>query len=569
MFGHFSSAEYVVSASYFLISYIEDDLIHELVGSYLFHCFLFRDRLLEIFLKKLTTATDRSPTSLVPLFIESVSDCAPYFAFTHLQVVQLLRQRSVRLAVAAVLTHLLLPIVDLWHFSPAAVAIGDSLSAALAALGASDPLALRLLDAFQPGPTTEMPEIGRIIIDSGVRFALTRVDTVLMSNILTSFGSADRSSLPKLRLESVASALSDAFVIKTAFVHSPKSLVKLPAAPFSFGQNEDRREARVFVRTLHASVFELAGGLRQFHAITDACGRALALVTAQWATFDSGAPAPFAEAQRVEYAAAVTDSWLVGKVREFAMPGREADLRVRIARLIAAGSAPAKAVLAAVAENVNGCKERYNKVYTDNVQGCSQPDPATDGVYCQYFCDGVEAVMMARLFRALSAIEIDFVDDVPDMPKPMLFSKGKQAPQTLVEGLALVKFYVIAAESAFEKEVSQGKAKLNVGGRLQLFYEIFKRLEPVMLEPSPGTNFMPVPEHVVSWAFGGIKLTNFRACLLQAWKVLDLLVKDKFPGITRLSVVGNPITIEYAVPIAKLVLWFSILDEIPPEYGVE
>jgi hypothetical protein len=98
-------------------------------------------------------------------------------------------------------------IVDLWHFSNASVAIGGALSRSLAALTPSDPLSLGLLDAFQPGPTTEMPAIGRIIIDSGVRFTLTRIDTLLMGNVLTSFGSTTRGSLPKQRLGSVASAL--------------------------------------------------------------------------------------------------------------------------------------------------------------------------------------------------------------------------------------------------------------------------------------------------------------------------------------------------------------------------
>jgi hypothetical protein len=44
IFGHFTGTEYVITATRFLVSHIEDKLIDQLVGSFLSHCFLFRAR---------------------------------------------------------------------------------------------------------------------------------------------------------------------------------------------------------------------------------------------------------------------------------------------------------------------------------------------------------------------------------------------------------------------------------------------------------------------------------------------------------------------------------------------
>jgi hypothetical protein len=90
MFGQFASEEYMTAAAKLLASYMWDDLIDQLVGSYLLHCFLFRDRLAASFFQRVAASGNVTRDGLLDSLLASVEHCIPYFCHQHMQIVNLL-----------------------------------------------------------------------------------------------------------------------------------------------------------------------------------------------------------------------------------------------------------------------------------------------------------------------------------------------------------------------------------------------------------------------------------------------------------------------------------------------
>jgi hypothetical protein len=82
IFGHFISDEYVHAGLRFIEAHVLDPLAPHLVGIFLLHCFLFRDRLMQIFYEQLCMKpadTQFTGSLLLDAFKQSFVFCVPYF----------------------------------------------------------------------------------------------------------------------------------------------------------------------------------------------------------------------------------------------------------------------------------------------------------------------------------------------------------------------------------------------------------------------------------------------------------------------------------------------------------
>jgi hypothetical protein len=125
IFGHFVSDEYLTGGLAFIKSHISDPLAPQLIGIFLLHCFLFRDRLCHIFYQRLTELVTVqsneqifSSVSLLAVFVDAFEFCIPYFSAAHIQAVRSLRNVNEQGGIDAVFPYFLLETVQLWRFSP-------------------------------------------------------------------------------------------------------------------------------------------------------------------------------------------------------------------------------------------------------------------------------------------------------------------------------------------------------------------------------------------------------------------------------------------------------------------
>jgi hypothetical protein len=120
-FGHFLSHEYLDGGLRFIHSHIaQQDTVIELVGSYLLHAFLFRDRLLDTFCDQLAgNQSTLTEDSFLEAFITAFGLCIRYFTPHHIEAVKLLvTQHGTRAALKSLTSFFLCVIVQLWQFSP-------------------------------------------------------------------------------------------------------------------------------------------------------------------------------------------------------------------------------------------------------------------------------------------------------------------------------------------------------------------------------------------------------------------------------------------------------------------
>jgi hypothetical protein len=80
-FGHFFTDEYLMAGFNFIQSHINDDLAADLVGTFLFHAVLFRDRLFQAFWDRLSACQDPPDVAaLARLLLASIRAAAAYLS---------------------------------------------------------------------------------------------------------------------------------------------------------------------------------------------------------------------------------------------------------------------------------------------------------------------------------------------------------------------------------------------------------------------------------------------------------------------------------------------------------
>lgn len=142
LFGHFCSVEYLREGYSFISLLINDKIAPRLVGSFLHHSFLFKDRVLNHFFcnvsKKFSHYLSSDPNSetfysndnnntnfftletIETLFYESFSSCISYFSFFHFKAVDLLLKiRGDSAAIEAIWDHFIFDeFVENWNYHP-------------------------------------------------------------------------------------------------------------------------------------------------------------------------------------------------------------------------------------------------------------------------------------------------------------------------------------------------------------------------------------------------------------------------------------------------------------------
>jgi hypothetical protein len=282
MFGHFISEDYILAGARFLISHMNDKLIHALVGTYLFHAFFFRDRLFQTFVDLLSASTEiLSPSSLLVLLIKSVELCMPYLSASHVQVVVILCRIDRIAALKAVCELFLGKTVQLWSYAgffAACPTFHSFLDALTAKLTEKAEETAPLLECFTSLIQVPVPAINGLVFGTGVHFAPTVVDSLLMRQMQI-IGSTTLADQPPRCLEGdTANALRDAFVIRRTLTYHPRSVPELkePAA-------EDERSRLLYAKRFHEYLYSVATGLDYLGSVRAAMKRVLELTYLRYA----------------------------------------------------------------------------------------------------------------------------------------------------------------------------------------------------------------------------------------------------------------------------------------------
>jgi hypothetical protein len=559
--------------------------------------------------------------------VDAFEACVPYFCESHIQVVTLLRRRDPALAVSAVVTYFLVSTAYLWFFSPTWTCteviakrherrnsydyvLRDAVRD-LATNPSYEALRIRLLDAFRPGPTTEMPKIGRIIFFGGVRFAFTRADTFLMENVVAAARVRDRGRPFSPILADSARCIDDCFTIRTTFKHFPPSTnFKLPDPPRAVPLGELPPELLRFNKTYHNSLFALAGGLKHFHTIIDAAQNVLASVYRFYVgrvlpktqNLEINQAANFACVQRTEYALTVFKSFLRPPALGFVEKSVPAANRDQVFKLALAAKIEdrlrdpdlpvTQCVVDAAVDYVNEWKEKAG----DRQVPCSC-DEDTDYLQCGYVMQAVDLIVITQMFVQLSRLSFPFPAPIPTLKeadatqrREALMSMVKQVSSVGAAGgkivqrtwrderqwardklwfekVALVasadlKFLLQRAEANFKEDFERGDEQIGVGSRILLFLEIGKGLTPLVEAKQVGE-----PKKILSLlahlfcprdSTEPVEPWYFRAFLLQALDVIQKLRENEVPEIPDLDKIRNPVTEEMFDLMSELASWFAL-----------
>jgi hypothetical protein len=189
-FGHFLSEEYLQSGVRFIESHIDDPLASQLLGSLLMHCFLFRDRFLYAFYRRRIQDQTVSNEALLELFLETLRSAVTYLSDLHIAAIRLLRSRNERAAIEAVFQYFLIPTVKLWAWHPLfrvtnliQKKVGKATSyqtiqydfillKEIETLQADEARAASVLDFFVDEIGSPLPSSSKMLLSSGVKFAL-------------------------------------------------------------------------------------------------------------------------------------------------------------------------------------------------------------------------------------------------------------------------------------------------------------------------------------------------------------------------------------------------------------
>jgi hypothetical protein len=190
-------------------------------------------------------------------------------------------------------------------------------------------------------------------------------------------------------------------------------------------------------------------------------------------------------------------------------------------------------------------------------------DREKDVPLCEYLCRAVDGLAFANLIAFVSQRprELPVVDE--GLPQPL---KNVKISEVVYASLAVPLFLVMRAQAVFERDAEEGRGEIDVGTRLLMFLEIYKRLEPIVQDPLFENKTTNDPPRFVASIIGQKNIADFRNCLLQAWNLLEPMFKDELKEVTQLRAIGNPVTQEHIVAITRMLFWFGLWQDIPPEY---
>jgi hypothetical protein len=603
IFGHFVSDEFLGHGLVFIESHIKDPLAPRLVGTFLLHCFLLRDRLLHIFFQMLA---EREAGDLVEVFVLALSFSMPYFSHAHVRAVQALRGGGDERAIEAVFTHFLIEVVRVWQYHPFFATTGliyrrtssratsfqqlvfePVLLDELRKMASDHDRAVSVLDLFVVNVGMEMPKISSIILYGGIKYPVSVVDVVLLQHLHELFkaltGSPARPREVRGRPETAA---VDAFRLRTRCVHYIQASVEEPV-PTENSPHLTRKKLREH-KAVHDFLFGLAGRLKHFHTIIAAQRNVLRLHYDAFAhrLFVNGPvppqPAVFATVQRGGYALQVFDQFVRGVFQDYIRAHTEGvfadvlarELGLRITDGIANGQTIVEAILEGTVDYINDWKLRWN---TDNplaVQGPCSTDKSHDYPFCQFFADAVDQMTFALTMNHLSFCPFPILPGLlQQASQHWPFTECTKAEIDADDDIAALlplyaeeKFLLIRAEQAAAAAFASGEIRWGSGNYIILFLQVEQLLRPLMAtdlvlrisEEEPGWQ-----RKLIAALFDGEDPTHFRTCLANCMMIVKMLkIEIRNPLLEDLTEIGNPITEEVIAAFENLRKWFDFKPEV-------
>jgi hypothetical protein len=403
MFCNFISDEYLAIGYRFLEAHIADRLISQLVGVYLLHSFLFRDRLLECFTRLSLSLRDcASEEELLEVFVGSVSSCASHLSSYHIRILRLLSEKSPIAAVSAVcyflsetvkkwrhapllselriLTRRRLPIAPI--VQPSDLQYDFLLLPRLRRLADDASLSGRLLAIHtDDSQASEMPCVHQIVYFEGIEFCLSVLDLDIMIHL---FGLLCN---PEMNRNQFTPSPSDPSIVMTnAFTIRVRSR-HYPTAPTGMPVPTERSHELTLLKlqeskAIHDSLLSISRHIHLLQNVHNSAGNLLILSNRSIAASlvkvhaSRKATSDFAARQRMAYSLHIFSTFVKSPLLEYVTGltagGFETVHGHLIGREIRNASARGRSLpmclVDATIDYVNGPKDDFTADFPDNPQ---------------------------------------------------------------------------------------------------------------------------------------------------------------------------------------------------------
>jgi hypothetical protein len=583
-FGNFLSEEYLRFGLGFIVSHIKDRLAPRLVGSYLMQCALFKDRLMERFFERI-----EGEGSVIDLFGKALGGAVSYLSQFHVEAVQRLKEVSEEQAIEAVLKYCLIPIVELWSFSPRfqltgivqvrltprpsrylAMKYERCLVAELTKAQKDLALGRTFLGYFESGKAvTEYPKATRLAFYGGIVFPLSLVDIRLIQQLAELLKRIKPTVVrPRPVTTQPSTAAEDAFAVFISVRHVMKAGVEEP----------ERRDPSPHLtllklqehRELHNFLFGISGGMKRLDLIVSSQQRNNALLCRAFANRlfrDSRGvlqPSDFLHHQRRIYAGELFNHFMNPPFVEFIHSmGEPVDVTMttlggRIDNLLAERVPPALAVIRATIDHVNHWKRMYNAVSRCPQQLCLELDDDVSG--CQFFIDEIEAIGLELVFQRLSACP-HAIGRTP--VSPLADGRCDSVTSSLMQLTGPIASLIIRADAAAREARTSG---LGLGDWAAFFLELEALLRGFLA--AGVAEFLIASDPQWSARFiralsGGQDPKALREWLRQ---VLGAILESGHPSLAGLSETDTPISPDIRERFSRVGQWFGFApDAVPPD----
>jgi hypothetical protein len=499
MFGHFLSADFAEAGLNFIKSHMRQrEIVEKLLGSYLLHCFVFRDRLLEVFCQGLAVEDACDADKVRAAFFASYKASIRYLSRPHVDAILLFRNEFGEAAAAeTMIEQFLAVVVQYWQTSPFLPGVtpcqrdvrGRRAAGARTCFPLKDYLldfarrpeaARHLIDPLGDTCTSSPPNWASVVPPplSGFRFDVSHVDEVLMLRIAgwaVVAGPPDPADEAfRLRQET-----------KYFFAPDPTWAGTPKFTDRSLHPTTVKLEER---KAYHHFCIERSGALRTLDLWLGALRRILAaqsrlLVKRQ--PRDSR-PLQFALDQFTAWGCDLASRLNLerGVVDGVGAPTAGADaatfVRARIGECLRSNFREKKPITAAVLCAATDCISSW-RVGSGKPAVTLAPD---DWTFCGYFCDAVLRVTEALFCDHLSArpvpllgrdraeVEAELQDVLGRRERPCSFAGPLAKDECLAEALGPIRCFLTSANEIAQYSFEHGEDVWGTGDQLMFFLRI-------------------------------------------------------------------------------------------------
>jgi hypothetical protein len=597
LFGHFLTGEYQKAGFDFIESHINDPLAPALAAAFLHHSWLFCDRLFEGFWQRIVVATDNLTDAIPGLFVQAVSSCVPYLSQWHIKVIRLLREkRGDGAALDVVFGQFLMELVRLWQWSPrfaAVFATEGSIFPVAEALSAYHPDAAKFLGMFSGKILSEYPKGNAMIFYGGIRFLLSRVDTVLLAHFAELLKVLKGGTSNRRVTGDPKTAIVDAFRLRARYIHSFTPVIRepVPTEASVFLTRKKLQERKGY----HAFLVGIASGLHTWQLLVESQNRVVSLWHRSASEFYSAAFPALSHPnlfRRVQYRRYGYEAMLqfisedvVDRVNKAVggNPTRQLvnEIEQRIVARLTQGFPADVSILESVTEYVDEWKGRLDQSRSSAKVTASA---SLDYPYCRIFVEAVEKMTFEFTCVHLSDIEITLIDvsSKPSSPRKTLKAliKRNLEPWPEMTGITLsdmgpmteatcaseedISFFVVKASAYCRARFDADLLAAKTGVLFGLFIELESTLKPVMRSTafaSPG-RYPRWRTELLLALMGGEDPRYLRGGLLKCLLVLKRCRSPEDELGMQYSTVANPFNNEVADIFRNLASWFAMKFDV-------